>query len=246
MRPPSLAVWCHCGFVFEAKVLPEETARLPEGGSAALLTTLVANDEVTSFSDDFQTDQGWTVENGTGLIDGGVDPRDSAGYGDRSDPVADADGSGSCWLTDNVPGNSDVDSGPHHAHLAFDDRRGADHELVYARWFYDGDFEELSSMTSCWLKSVVMTRATWSVLENYQPPAAPGGGWEFVSFPISSLPLPEIPTELRMRVSTSDVGLPSVIEAGLDAVRIRTVTCDNEPVLVMSMVTGRPPARPHF
>ena len=33
-----------------------------------------------------------------------------------------------------------------------------------------------------------------------------------------------------MRISTSDVGLPSVIEAGLDAVRIRTVTCDNEPV----------------
>lgn len=33
-----------------------------------------------------------------------------------------------------------------------------------------------------------------------------------------------------MRVSTSDVGLPSVIEAGLDGVRIRTVTCDNEPV----------------
>ena len=226
---PALPCGATVGLYFEARNLAGEPTRLPEGAPAALLTALVANDEATSFSDDFQTDQGWTVENGTGLIDGGWTRGAPAGYGDRGDPVADADGSGSCWLTDNVPGNSDVDGGPTTLLSPSMAVGGADHELVYARWFYDGDFE--NQMDDFLLVEISGDGGTtWSVLENYQPPAAPGGGWEFVSFPVSSLPLPQIPTELRMRVSTSDVGLPSVIEAGLDGVRIRTVTCDNEPV----------------
>ncbi|HCD30393.1 MAG TPA: hypothetical protein DEQ73_07315, partial [Phycisphaerales bacterium] len=38
-------------------------------------------------------------------------------------------------------GNSDVDGGPTTLISPSMTVGGADHELVYARWFYDGDFE---------------------------------------------------------------------------------------------------------
>ena len=232
---PTLPCGATVGLYFEVRNPAGEATRLPEAAPAAPITTLVADAEVSSYADDFQTDQGWTVQNDPGLLDGGWTRGAPAGYGDRGDPVADADGSGSCWLTDNVPGNSDVDGGPTMLLSPSMPVGDADHELVYARWFYDGDFE--NQLDDFLLVEVSGDDGiTWSVLENYQPPVAPGGGWEFVSFPIENLPLPEVPTALRLRVSTSDVGLPSVIEAGFDAVRIRTVECDD--VVVPGDVDG--------
>ncbi|MFQ5422458.1 MAG: M14 family zinc carboxypeptidase [Phycisphaerae bacterium] len=61
--------------------------------------------------DNFETDQGWTttVEQATsGAWQRGVPVNDPAwAYG----PTADGDGSGSCFLTENAPGNTDVDNG---------------------------------------------------------------------------------------------------------------------------------------
>src|SRR5262249_22774483 len=65
----------------------------------------------TVFSDNFETDRGWTVTNlgaTSGNWERGVPVNDpSWDY----DPVSDYDGSGRCYLTQNAPGNTDVDGG---------------------------------------------------------------------------------------------------------------------------------------
>jgi hypothetical protein len=68
-------------------------------------------ESVTVFSDNFETDQGWTATN-LGATSGdwqrGVPVNDpSWAY----DPASDSDGSGQCYLTQNETGNTDVDDG---------------------------------------------------------------------------------------------------------------------------------------
>ena len=63
------------------------------------------------FIDNFESDLGWTVENLKALSgdwERGV-PVNDPGW--AHDPSSDADGSGSCFLTENQPGNTDVDDG---------------------------------------------------------------------------------------------------------------------------------------
>jgi hypothetical protein len=64
-----------------------------------------------SFTDDFESDQGWAasaIGATSGFWQRGV-PIDDAGS--PHDPLTDGDGSGSCYLTQNEPGDTDVDGG---------------------------------------------------------------------------------------------------------------------------------------
>ncbi|MCP4584022.1 MAG: T9SS type A sorting domain-containing protein [candidate division Zixibacteria bacterium] len=66
---------------------------------------------ITTFEDNFQTDLGWNAENlgaSSGDWQRGVPVNDS---GWDYDPSSDGDGSGSCYLTQNETGNTDVDGG---------------------------------------------------------------------------------------------------------------------------------------
>lgn len=81
------------------------------GGAPTTTFTATVGAPVTIFSDNFETDQGWTPSN-LGATSGdwqrGV-PVDDPSW--AYDPASDSDGSGQCFLTQNETGNTDVDAG---------------------------------------------------------------------------------------------------------------------------------------
>ena len=101
-------------FYFSAETTGAETAVSPSGAPDNTYHTISAITTQVLFSDDFETDTGWTLlgdaadgawERGTPI------PLSTC---DRGNPGTDADGSGQCYLTDNSADNdcdSDVDSG---------------------------------------------------------------------------------------------------------------------------------------
>jgi len=93
------------------------TAFLPEFAISEVFSFEVGVSRV-AFSDDFETEKGWVAENlgaTSGVWQQGVPIDDPCWI---YDPVSDADGSGTCWLTENfnnpaytTPWNTDIDNG---------------------------------------------------------------------------------------------------------------------------------------
>ncbi|MEM7457365.1 MAG: hypothetical protein AAF456_23720 [Planctomycetota bacterium] len=195
----------------------------PSEAPASTFSVLSANDLQIAFEDDFQTNMGWTVS--STASDGQWQRGIPAGGGDRGDPPTDADGSGQCYVTDNADGNSDVDGGDTILTSPVMDGSETGSEvavLSYYRWYsnnvgtvQDDIFEvEISNNGG----------ATWSSLETIGPTGSEvGGGWFLKSFVISDFISPT--SNMRVRFIASDTGGGSVVEAGIDGVKIEVITC---------------------
>jgi len=97
-------------FYFSAEGATTGVVYQPVGAPATTFSAPVGA-FFTTFADSFEGDSGWLAEN-LGATSGdwqrGV-PIDDPTW--AYDPIADADGSGYCFLTQNTTGNSDVDGG---------------------------------------------------------------------------------------------------------------------------------------
>ncbi len=97
-------------FYFSAEGTTSGVVLQPAAAPASTFSA-VAGDAVAVFSDNFENDQGWFAENPgatTGDWQRGVPINDPLW---AYDPIADSDGSGRCFVTQNSVGNTDVDGG---------------------------------------------------------------------------------------------------------------------------------------
>jgi hypothetical protein len=157
------------------------------------------------FHDDFEQDLGWTVQN-INLQDGPWERGKPAGDGTRGDPLKDGDGSGKCYLTDNVAGNSDVDGGPTILTSPVIDLSDGDAQISYYRWHYNDDHDDYFTV-----EVSNDGGTTWKVAEK----TIGSGGWNFHAFNISDFITPS--AQVQVRFQAIDQPNNSVTEAGLDA-----------------------------
>ncbi|MCH2149119.1 MAG: hypothetical protein MK095_06760 [Phycisphaerales bacterium] len=186
--------------------------------------------------DDGETDPGWTVSGDA--TDGEWNRGIPAGGGQRGDPPNDADGSGSCWLTDNVAGNSDVDGGSTVLTSPVLDASASGLSLSYWRWF-SNDFGASPDEDGFLVEFNLDGGTTWSVLELVAPDSSEAsGGWFQANFELDDVPNFEPTNELRIRFTAEDIGNGSVVEAGVDGLLLQVVICDDNQTDCIADVVG--------
>ena len=174
------------------------------------------------FADNFETNQGWTAQNlgaSTGDWQRGV-PVNDAGW--AYDPSSDGDGSGSCFLTQNQVGNTDVDGGAvsltspqfslladssirFHYYLNMSAPGSTDHLLVEMSstgvggpWFL---VEDITSSGGLSWRTLTIDSAQWSAAGMTAS------------------------TNSHIRFTVNDADTQSIVEAGIDGVQVRSIVC---------------------
>jgi len=206
-------------FYFAATGEVSGTVTEPLGAPEYFYSTGVGLDTI-AFFDDFETDQGWTVQNF---------PLTAAFTGEwmRAIPVpatgaplvdVDPEGEGYCYVTDNRVGNFDVDSGATVLTSPIIDASGGLASVSYSRWFFNGN----GAHDTLRVEISGDGGATWHLLEDVGPQGA--GGWESVTYPIP----PALATnQFRIRFTASDLEAQAIVEAAVDAVRVNVISCEN-------------------
>jgi hypothetical protein len=70
---------------------------------------------------------------------------------------------------------------------------------------------------------------TWQALETVGPVAQANGGWFFKQWSLGEIAGFPLTNQFRIRFTASDVGSGSVVEAGVDGVRLQQLLCSNIP-----------------
>lgn len=170
------------------------------------------------FSDDFESDRGWTVQN-QNLTDGAWERGIPAGGGAREDPPTDFDASGQCFLTANRSGNSDVDGGPTTLTSPVFDMSSGDGSVSYARWY-----RSVNGVTDQFTVEISNNNgSTWTTVEQIGNQA---NAWSVHEFRVSDFVSPT--ATMRLRFTAVDNPNDSVVEAGVDRVLVARIGCNQE------------------
>lgn len=193
----------------------------PGAGPAGPVDVQVGDEQIT-FQDDFETDQGWTATNlgaSSGQWQRGV-PVDDNGW--AYDPAGDGDGSGSAYLTQNQNGNTDVDGGAVQLTSPVLGQRTADAGLEYQYYL---------ELTRAGAEDALVVEVSdgggaWVQVRRHDQPT--GGGWTTDVIGAAELDAAGVTAgeNVAVRFTANDDDTQSIVEAGVDGVRLLDVVCD--------------------
>ncbi len=221
-------------FYFSAEGSESGVVYQPPDAPAATFTADVGV-YVLIMEDDFETDQGWTVEDAPGLTSGTWERGVPIGSGDRQDPPTDYDGSGQCYLTDNEDGNSDVDDGPTMLLSPTIDLSSAMNPVfTYARWWRNDDQDE-DPMD---VEISDDDGASWTLIERVvYGEEDPVEDWVERTIHVKDYIMP-LTSQMKIRFSVKDVPNNSINEAGIDAIRFDDIYCGEVACNMRGDLTG--------
>ncbi len=192
----------------------------PGSGAASPYVSTVG-DFISILDDNFESDLGWTVEDAPELTDGSWDRGVPADDGVDGDPTEDFDGSGSCYLTDNTPGNSDVDGGPTMLISPAVDLSGTINPVLrYACWFSCDDAGTPDDEDFLDVELSDDDGASWYQAEHL----ADFDGWQVRELHVADFV--NLTSQVKIRFVTSDLPNNSKTEAAVDAVQVFDVECE--------------------
>ena len=197
----------------------------PPDGAPGVVHAADVGNALVVFADDFETNTGWSAVNlgaSSGDWQRGV-PVDDSGW--DYDPAADYDGSGSCYLTQNQTGNTDVDGGAVELTSPAFDMSGGVGIISYAYFLRltndsgaDMLLVEASSNGSA---------GPWTEVARHDTNL----GLNWSTHQISSADLATAgvsqTADMRLRFTVNDSNPQSIVEAGVDAFDVSLVECDS-------------------
>ncbi|MFH1864426.1 MAG: C1 family peptidase [Candidatus Eisenbacteria bacterium] len=175
------------------------------------------------FTDDFETDTGWTVQNGAELTGGSWERGVPAGAGDRSDPTTDYDGSGSCFLTGNLDGDSDVDKDWTRVTSPMIDLTGGSEAVVEFAYWYRNDHGDNPNDDYFITYLSDDGGASWTAADTIGPRAPLPQGWHRKTILVGDhIALTDL---VRVRVEVADLPGGSLVEAAIDDFSVSYLSC---------------------
>lgn len=187
----------------------------------ALHVAYAGSSTVTIFSDEFETNLGWTVSNQS-VSTGAWVRVDPNGTGAAPEAGDDAGAGNQAYVTGNgSPGGSDgdqdMDGGPTRLLSPTLDFSGGDGLIRYSRWFYNDDADADDMLVEISNNG----GGSWTTVEDVTLGA---GGWIRRVIRVSDFVAPT--ANVRLRFSVQDNPNDSLTEGGVDAVSAERILCD--------------------